>query len=500
MSSLEGDPMSGQLYSGDEVLAAEPPQPSPRPRLRWVLAGAAGLAVVGAAGAAVAVASFLSGGGVQPEELMPSGVVAYADLDLDPAAGQKANAVRFASNFSGVDARFGDANEIRSALMDTLFDAAGSDPKAVEAWLGDRYGVALLASDAFDLIGGEPQVVIAVQVTDADAAQAWLNDELAGDGSVRITQGYALVGSPGVNLDDVMQQADNESLAESAAFQEAMAPLGSGIAQAYFDPSALQDALAVLGTAGMAPDLGSTGPIAAVVRVEPDALEVVASTSADSLPGGQKPTALFGELPDSTAAAFAVTGVGAALVDRWDTLLASPSLGLPPGQVDRELARLERKTGLSLPNDLMTLFGEDLVVALDGSDLARSPEFGARVTTDPAQAERVVGSLLPLITEATGGYGIEARPTETGWVLATTPSYADRLESGDGGLLDRPEVTAVLPDIDGAVAAFYLDFAPFAGLLHDPQSRSVLDTLSGIGATTRVVDDRAVMRLRVTVN
>jgi hypothetical protein len=492
--------MSDSSYPGDEVLAAPRPGPSLRPVRRWLVAGAAAVAVVGAAGAAVAVASFLSGGGVQPEELMPSGVVAYADVDLDPAAGQKANAVRFASRFSGTDARFGDQAGIRSALIDALFDAAGSDPNAVEGWLGDRYGVALLGADTVDLIAGRPRAVIALQVTDAAAAEAWLTDELAGSGTVRISQGYALVGSPGVDLDEVMQQAETESLAESAAFRDAMAPLGSGIAQAYVDVSALQGALAVLGTAGTGPGVGSGGPIAAVLKVEPDALEVVASTSADWLPAGRQPTTLFAELPASTAVGLAVTGAGQAIVDRWDSLVASSAVGIPPGQVDRELARIERQTGLSLPDDLMTMFGEDLAVVLDGAELARSPQFGARVTTDPEQAERVVDALLPLVAEATGGYGIQARPTTSGWVLASSPSYADRLDSGAGGLLDRPEVREVLPDIDGAVAAFYLDFAPFVDLVADPQSRGVLDTLSGVGATARVVDDQAVMRLRLTVS
>jgi hypothetical protein len=54
-----------------------------------VLAGvAAGALVLGGTG--YAVASDVSGGGAQPEEALPADALAFAKLDLDPAASQKA--------------------------------------------------------------------------------------------------------------------------------------------------------------------------------------------------------------------------------------------------------------------------------------------------------------------------------------------------------------------------------------------------------------------------
>ncbi|MDH5279416.1 MAG: hypothetical protein OEW53_10290, partial [Actinomycetota bacterium] len=204
MPSLEGEAMSDPL-AAEDVLAAGP-QESGKGVRRLVVAVAA-VAVAGAAGAAYAVASFLSGGGLQPEALMPADVVAYADVDLDPAAGQKANLVRFTSSFTSADVRFGDEAGIRSALIDALFESSGTDPAEVEPWLGDRYAVALLAVDGTELAARDPQVVVALQVTDAAAAETWLTDSLDGDGSVRVTQGYALVGTPGVDLDAVIADA-----------------------------------------------------------------------------------------------------------------------------------------------------------------------------------------------------------------------------------------------------------------------------------------------------
>ncbi len=482
----------------EQVLPAQ--QVGPGKGARRLMVGAAAVAVAGAAGAAYAVASFLSGGGLQPEALMPADVVAYADVDLDPAAGQKANLLRFTSNFSSADSRFGDADGIRSALIDALLGSSDADAGEVEGWLGDRYSVALLALGDTDLVAREPQLVVALQVTDAAAAEAWLVSALDGAGSVRLTQGYALVGTQGVDLDSVMAEAAAGSLADSEAFRTAMAPLGSGLAQAYLDVPALQDWLSGFGVGGTTAGLSATGPLAAVMKAQPDALELVASASVGDLPSTMQPTALFAQLPDTTAAAFAVTGAGDALVNRWDEVLASPDLGVPPGEVDRELRRIERQTGLVLPDDLRTLLGEDLVVALDGSDLAVSPDFGVRVTTDPNDAERVVSALQPQLADLTGGYGVSARPTSDGWVLATSPGYSDQLAAGVGGLLDRPDVRATLPDADSAVAAFYLDFAPLADLADDGDVKDALSALSGIGMTVTLTGDQAVTRVRLTVN
>jgi hypothetical protein len=483
--------------AAEQVLPAAPTRSGTA--ARRLVVGLAAAAVLGAAGVAYAVASFLSGGGLQPEALMPADVVAYADLDLDPAAGQKANLLRFSSAFAGTDARFADAGGIRSALVDRLLGGATVDPDEVEAWLGDRYAVALLGGDAAQPLPGAPQLVLALQVTDEAKAEAWLTDALDGDGTVRVTQGYALVGAPGVDLDAVVAAATEASLADSEAFRTAMDPLGSGLAQVYLDVPALRDWLSGFGVGGTPAGLGTAGPLAAVLKAEPDALELVASAAVAGAGTPRQPTQLFGQLPDSTAAAFAMTGAGDALIDQWDEVLASQDLGLAPGQLRRELRQVERQTGLVLPDDLRTLLGDDLVVALDGTDLARYPELGARVVTDPDDAARVVAAIRPQLAELTGGYGIEARGTADGWVLATSAAYADQLTAGGGGLLDRPDVRATVPDIDAAVAAFYLDFAPLAELAGEGDLKEALTALSGLGMTVTVTGDQSVARLRVTV-
>ena len=65
--------------------------------------GLAGVLVVAAAGAGFAVGSVVGGGGTQPEDVLPDTVVAYADIDLDPAAEQKINVIRLLGQFKGVE-------------------------------------------------------------------------------------------------------------------------------------------------------------------------------------------------------------------------------------------------------------------------------------------------------------------------------------------------------------------------------------------------------------
>ena len=98
-------------------------KPSSRRRTAVVVGGVVGAGLVTAAG--VALGMTLSGGGAQPEDVLPAGAVAYADVDFDPAAGQKVNAVRFFRSFPEVGTRLGSGDDLRSALVD-LFTQGSS--------------------------------------------------------------------------------------------------------------------------------------------------------------------------------------------------------------------------------------------------------------------------------------------------------------------------------------------------------------------------------------
>ena len=140
-------------------------------RKRMILVGAlvAGGAVV--AGGAWAATSFFTTGS-QPAEALPDSTVAYMSVDLDPAGGQKIEAIKTLRKFPAftdeIDLETDD--DLRERLFEEITksgECVGLDYAAdVKPWLGSRAAVA-----AVDLGEEMPAAVGVVQVTDAGAAE-----------------------------------------------------------------------------------------------------------------------------------------------------------------------------------------------------------------------------------------------------------------------------------------------------------------------------------------
>jgi hypothetical protein len=98
------------------------PAPTEQPRRsrtgRKVAIGAAAAGVVLLGGAGYAVAAYLSGGGPQPEEVLPADTIGVVKLDLDPAAGQKAAVASLMGKFPALDG----AGDIKQSAVDGLLD------------------------------------------------------------------------------------------------------------------------------------------------------------------------------------------------------------------------------------------------------------------------------------------------------------------------------------------------------------------------------------------
>jgi hypothetical protein len=103
-------------------------------------------------GTGYAVASYLSGGGPQPVEVLPADTLAFAKLDLDPAADQEADqeaaVAPLLQQFPDLGAG-GDDGDLRSTLVTPLLEENPwglSYDGDVEPWLGDRMAVAAVPS------------------------------------------------------------------------------------------------------------------------------------------------------------------------------------------------------------------------------------------------------------------------------------------------------------------------------------------------------------------
>ncbi len=502
-----------------EVLAG----PEPKPR-SWAMMGtAAGVALAVLVGGVVYAVGQLSGGGTQPEELVPSSAFAFAKLDLDPAAGQKLAFRSFAQHFPDAAEALGGNADLRELIFSSIAEDAGLDYEAdVEPWLGDRFAVAAMPGT----IGNEPDVAVYIQVTDQDRAETVLPEMIGGEESpaaLAFRRGYAIVSPDQDTLDRVQALAAEGTLGSEDTFQADMADLGEDeVAAAWLD---LEGLLAAAMTAGEGGLLGLPadqqealdafqGRIAITARFSDDYAEIFGRTvgfdATQGLDSAAKPVGpLMRDLPPDTGAALAVSGLGTNVESGWSDM--SDALGTAAGEageVEAMLADLEARYDLTLPDDLVTLLGEQTLLAMDLRALESGlPLFGARSVTDAAAAEDVVGKVLSML-EFDFGVDVSALPihwTAAGDSLYVTgdPSYTDALQHG-GGVTD-PAFETALPDLDSAQLALWVDVDGLSAA--DPASSpgdsaaEVMNHIAGVGITAGYEDSgNATFRLRVVAD
>ncbi|MGH8869796.1 MAG: DUF3352 domain-containing protein [Actinomycetes bacterium] len=484
-----------------------------RPLAAWVVPTVVAVVLVALVGGAFAVGSALRSGGSQPENVLPGDAVAFAKLDLDPSAGQKLAALRFMRQFPTLEDQV-KGDDLRRSLYEALSegegDLEGVDYETdVEPWLGQRVGIAALPPAKGG--GDEPVGVVALQVTDEDAAREGIRTiaEASGESppGVATLDGYALVAENQKTADDAASQAEGSSLAESGQFTDDMEAIGEpGVSTGWFDLDGLarlaggsgeQSASAMLG--GAAP---VSGRLAYAVRFDGDDLEAVAKArgvKGVKDVGGDGDTGLA-RLPESTVAAMGVANGGELVRQGWDQAYADAQ-GTPAGQQLQLLIAQAESFGFALPDDLATLFGSSFTLALDEGGLNGAvPRVGARVTTDTTEALALLDKLEQLAGPMLGQVLVR-RPTEDGIVVTSDPSYAAQLGS-DGALGQTDGFQAALPEVDGADFAVWVDLDRLASALGseagDAETRESMEAVDGIGATGAIEDTGDVTyRLRV---
>jgi hypothetical protein len=512
-----------------------------------------GLAVVGTA--VWAAASFFATG-AQPAEALPAATLGYASIDLDPSGGQKIEAVQMLNKFPAFKAEIGlnADDDIKQLVFDKaeLSDACeGLDYDSdIEPWLGDRAAVA-----AVDLGKDQPVPVGVLQVTDADAASdglARLRDCGNGeDGGWTIEGEWAVVAETQELAREVVAAAGRSTLVDDATYQKWMDEVGDpGVLNLYASPEAgdyLADHLDELGFpfgpmeggAGMAESSGGSaayrselemhdgpqlpdemvetlrdfGGLAATLRFDDGALELESVGDAAAAQQGYYATEagddVLASLPTDTAAAF---GVGFA--DGWaQQMLDEVTRSLGGGQEAEGMVRqAEQWTGLELPEDLETLFGDSTVLSLgadfdpetfvnseDGSDVP----VGIKVKGDPAEVERVLDKLRGRIGESDSGLlGSNAE----GDVVAIGPNgdYLERIV-GDGDLGDSETFRDVVREAERAGVILFVNFDAGDGWLTslaegDPEAEENLEPLGALGVSSWQDGDTAHGMVRLTTN
>ncbi|HSV39087.1 MAG TPA: DUF3352 domain-containing protein [Nocardioidaceae bacterium] len=513
-----------------EFLTQGTPEPAPAKAGRTKVVVLAGVGVV-AAGAigigAWGVAQFL-GGGPGAASVLPDTALLYAAVDIDPSAGQKIEAIKTLKKFPALDAVLGlDArDDVRRFVVERLVkDGTCKDldyDAAVEPWLGDKLGVALLPGD------GVPMPVIAIQVTDEGKAEAGIDRifEACAPGEehgLAFLDGYALVAPDDETAEAAKAAATKAPLSEDARFKDALESVGElGVATFYVSaegPKALADSFlgGMMGAAGV-PDqseqlnkaLSDFKGAAGTIRFDGGGVELaVAGAGLPSMGAGSTSIA---DLPASTIAAL-----GFSLPEGWtDDFAAQIEGAFGPGMYEGMLQEAESATGLKLPEDLEKIFGSDSVIALDGStdfdamvnseDLS-SVKAGLRVESDEAEVRRIAAALLRAAGEPNGDF-LKIKGADGKVAVGFDEAYLDQLLAG-GDLGSDETFRDAVPEAEKARFAFFVDFnaaddwlVRFAGSMTDGDKEFVENVrpLGAFGVSGWLEGDTGHLVLRLSTD
>lgn len=537
-----GLPPNGPTEGGPEYLShgggePVPPARSERSSRKPLIIGVAAVAGIGlVGGAAFAVTSLLATGD-QPAQALPASTLGYMSIDLDPSGGQKIEALRTLNKFPA----FSDEVNVDSDadLGQVLFDkiqeesaCANLDYAAdIEPWLGDRAALA-----AVDLGEERPTVAFVIQVSDAGAAEAGL-DKIAncsgsGDaeddgsrdpevGGFAVSGDWAVVSETDALAEKISDAAAEGSLADDSDYSTWSARAGDpGFISMYASPAAGEAMLEQSGDLSdldpmVAPEIrdqfADFGGAAATVRFSDGGVELEVAADAGKQAGALKVSDRGGEvisaLPADTVAAF---GVG--FEEGWVTDLADQFSGLLGEDMtaDDLFAEVSAQTGLDLPGDAETLFGESTAIAIgadfdpesainsgDGSDVP----IAMLVKGDPTAMGEVLGKITAQLPPEAGPI---LGSDSDGDLMAIGPNedYRQKLLEG-GDLGDSEPFTDVIAEADTASGIFYLNFGGSDGWLvdlaqdTDPEVAANLEPLSALGMSSWMDDDvsHAVIRL-----
>jgi hypothetical protein len=477
-----------------------PPGPRRTGRL-VVIAVTSAVALVAVAGGAFAAYTTLSGGGAQPHDVVPASVEAYARLDVDPSASQKIALLKLIRKFPDAAKSIGIKNadqDVRKLVFDELVPdtCPDVDYKAdVKPWLGERIGVGVQVKDE--------TAIVAVQVTDEKKARAGIKSlfKCAGEKyGIAFLDGYALLSEDQKAVDQAVKDAQRAPLGDDKEFVADFESLGDqGVASAWVDLDALADIPELQkATAADMKSFEQAGSLASTLRVDGSAVEIAAVSGITD--ANKVKAAPLGELPADTVVGLSFGGVGKQVSDQYDTFLKEFSedftAGFEADTVDPSItedmtpqegaafeqhlkdnpieapapddliAELEKSTGLRLPQDLETFFGDGLMLAIGSKNLEKLPtvaepsdirffDVALALTSDPAKALDLVKRLADLAEQ--GGVELVTAGTDDGAILATNRDAADAMVDDGGRLGDEKVFTSVMPYGNDTLGGFYVN-------------------------------------------
>lgn len=473
------------------------PEPAARSgRRSGLVAALVGAGALAVAGTGVAAASLLGGGGAQPEDVLPADAIAVLKVDLDPAAGQKVAVYRLSQRFPSLAERVRDQDQVKDQLLSALFeDVEELDyERDVAPWIGDRVAIAAVPGD------DQPQPLAAVAYDDRAAAEQAL-ERLAADQeelayAFSENADYVLLGSTQATVDAAA--GTDRVLADADAWKDGDDALeGDQIVTAWADLGAFWAALPAEAREqteqmyGLTADFAVDGLAVAGLSAAADHLELVGRTldvqsplAEGSLLGAGEGGDLVQGLPADTVAALSVTGLGAGLVQVFEAVYGEDD---PMG-----LVATAQEAGLTLPDDLRPLLGEETVGALLGAE-----DVGLRVRSEDPDASYDV---LTRVASLAGLDESTLRRLDDGVAAGSTPEALAAM-TGDGGLGETAAFRDAAPDAAGAGYVVYVDIARLWEMFGDPEDEIARDVerLQSVGVTGSTDGRDSTVRARLTV-
>jgi hypothetical protein len=439
-----------------------------RHRRAFTVGTATVLAVVLAGGtsASYAAVKALDGGGPQPEDALPSSVVAVAKIDLDPAFGQKRAILQLRRKFPKPTASDGSSTSVKDDALGSLLSGGDFNyDRDIKPWVGDRAAVGAVP-DGRSKTGFT--AVAAVQYTDVTKTRAALRRITAAQTKAHsdypvffaLKNGYVLIADSQRHVDSFAASA--QPLSATLGYQDGMAALtGDHIATAWVNIKAtylatpktqrkwnpLFEELTTVPTGYLV-----VGVHAASSFVEVQGQAVGTSDEVNrNLYGGVGTTPganLLAAYPSDTWAGADMTGLGDAVVRYYH------SSGLDKDADAKATA--EEELGIKLPGDLKTLFGEE--TAFGGFGTGDGIAGVARIlSSTPTESAGVASKLLGSWVSSRKELSGLIRTERDGYYVGSSKAAVNRAATTTSHLGDTVSFKRALPDAAGAGVAIYVN-------------------------------------------
>ena len=455
---------------------------------------AAGVLLVG--GTAYGAVQFMSGGGEQPDDVLPSSTIAIAKVDFDPSAGQKIAALRLARKIPSLgEGAQGADDDLATTLgrsIDGDNDYGLTYDRDVKPWIGRRFAVAAVPdSSAKDKVAA----VLVVSYTDEGKMRATLDKakarakadcptraDCSSDFGYATRGDYVLITQDQAEADRLAKQTSK--LSGQGDFQDDVESLDSDqLAVGWVDIKAAYGLASSSDRAALVAQLGTvkpTGRFVVGVHAASDYLEVQGkgrgitqlAKKGQTLAVG-KGSGLAGAYPADTQAVLSVTGLGPFASQLYTTYKKQAGL---------DLEQYAQQLDLQLPGDFEALLGSDLALGgKGGADADALPSGALHVTTDKGtRAVEVLDDLLPQL-----GQDVKASKTADGYQLTLPSSAQAAFGKPTRTLASTPAFTKAVPDAGTAAAVVYVNIGDLVDRYGDAKDKKDYAHVGAFGMSAK---------------